>query len=270
MKTVNESGNFTITFPNIDQFYKECDVIESTGDEREWKRNVDRDDPFWVGLSKEEILKSKYCYKEGLEKLETLNLDFNIGGHKRSYKWDENDGDDMDYDRFLDNLPCLNKRTVKKGDGRGKIITIYISIGENCDIGYKDMLYRSYTAMKLVDYLENLNYRTEIIVYDDVARLGRYNGEPIGNLHTEIILKKAEEPLIRGLILNCISPWMLRYHLFKFWNAKFKTNPGYGHTIQFNYVDTKDKIYFRSGECLNKHDADLRLKQLAKKFGFNE
>lgn len=269
MKTVNEGGNFTITFPNIDQFYKECDTLEPTGDEQEWKRNIDRDDPDWIGLSREEILKSKYCYKEGLKELEALNLDFNIGGHKRSYKWDENDGDDMNYDRFLDNLPCLNKRIVKKGDGRGKIITIYVSIGENCNVGYKDMLYRSYAAMRLVDHLENLNYRTEIIVYDDVAGLGQYKEEKIKSLHVEIILKKAEEPLIRGLILNCISPWMLRSHLFKFWNAKFKTSYGYGYTLRPNYIDTNNKIYFRSGECLSEFDANIRLKQLAEKFGFD-
>lgn len=270
MNTITEEGNFTITFPSIEQFYKESDTPEPTGELSEWKRNVDMNNPGWIGLSNTEINKSKYCYKEGLDKLKEIAEDFNLGGTKRYYKWDETDGDDMNYDRFLDNLPCLSKRITKKGDGRGKIITIYVSIGENCNIDYKDMLKRAYTVMRLVDYLENLNYRTEIIVYSDVASLGTYKGEAIKTLHTEIVLKKAQEPLIKGLILNCISPWMLRHHLFKFWSAKFILNCGYGHAYTPKYIDTNEKIYFRTGECLTTESCEKRLKELAKQFGFEE
>ena len=270
MNTEHNEGRFTITIPSIEQFYKECDTVEPTGNQYEWQSNVDRDDPGWIGLSKEEIVKSKFFYKKGLDELKALEKDINIGGTKRSYKWDETDGDDMNYDRFLDNLPCLSKRITKKGDGRGKVVTIYVSIGENCNVKYKSMLLRAYTVMRLVDYLENLNYRTEIIVYSDVKGLGRYKGERISSLHTEIVLKKAEDPLIKGLILNCISPWMLRHHMFKFWCAKFEPNLGYGQAYSPEYKDTKEKIYFRTGECLNEEACERRLNVLAKQFGFEE
>ena len=270
MKTEANEGNFTITFPNLDQFYKECDIVEDTGNKTEWKRNCDTNSPHWIGLSKDEIIASKYNYKKGLDQLKELEADFNLGGSKRSYKWDENDGDDMNYDRFLDCLPCLSKRITKKGDGKGKVITIYVSIGENCNISFKEMLNRSYTVIRLVDYLENLNYRTEIIVYTDVANLGSYKGEEVRTLHTEIVIKRAQDPLIKGLVLNCISPWMLRYHLFKFWSAKFILNFGYGHNITLPYEETPNKIYFRSGECLNEHNSEIKINKLAKKFGFDK
>lgn len=270
MNTKIEDGNFTISFPNIEQFYKECDIVEPTGDQREWEINEKGDNPGWIGLSRKEIIASKYCYKEGLDKLKELDKDFNLGGTKRTYKWDENDGDDMNYDRFLDNLPCLSKRTMRKGDGKGKIITIYVSIGENCYVSYRDMLKRSYTVMRLIDYLENMNYRTEVIVYSDVRNLGSYKGEEVKFLHTEIMIKRAEDTLVKGLVLNCISPWMLRYHLFKFWNAKFKTNYGYGHSSSLDYEDTNSKIYFRSGQCLDDQSCEARLKSLAQQFGFEE
>lgn len=270
MNTTIKDGRFTISFPNIEQFYKESDTIEPTGDINEWTKNNEISNPYWIGLSREEIIKSKFCYKEGLDKLKSIEQDFNLGGSKRIYKWDENDGDDMNYDRFLDNLPCLNKRTIKKGDGKGKIITIYVSIGENCNVKYQEMLNRSYTVMRLVDYLENLNYRTEIIAYIDVKRLGEYKEERIETLHTEIILKRAEDPLIKGLILNCISPWMLRCHMFKLWSAKFKVYPSYGSSYSPVYTNTNNKIYFRTGECLTKNSCEAYLKELAEKFDFNE
>lgn len=270
MKTEVNEGNFTITFPNLDQFYKECDIVEDTGNKTEWKRNCDTNNPHWIGLSKDEIIASKYNYKKGLDQLKELEADFNLGGSKRSYKWDESDGDDMNYDRFLDYLPCLSKRITKKGDGKGKVITIYVSIGENWNIRFEEMLNRSYTVMRLIDYLENLNYRTEIIVYTDVANLGSYKGEEVRTLHTEIVIKRAQDPLIKGLVLNCISPWMLRYHMFKFWNAKFITNPSYGVSYKSEYRNTKDKIYFQTGVCLNKESSDNYLKLLAKQFEFDE
>lgn len=270
MNTTIDEGRFTISFPNIKQFYKECDIVESTGDNFEWRKCNMQDNAVWIGLSRDEIIKSKFCYKKGLDKLKTIEQDFNLGSSKRIYKWDENDGDDMNYDRFLDNLPCLNKRTIRKGNGRGKIITIYVSVGENCYTNYADMLNRSYTVMRLVDYLENLNYRTEIIVYADVRSLGKYKGETIEELHTEIILKRAEEPLIKGLILNCISPWMLRHHMFKFWCAKFKVSPGYGTSYAASYKNTDNKIYFGTGKCLTKDKCEEYLEELAEQFEFNE
>lgn len=270
MNTSSENGNYTLSFSDLDQFYKESDEVEPTGSHNEWKKNVERDDPSWVGLPRDEIIKSKYCYKEGLDKLEELHKDFNIGGTKRTYKWSEDDGDDMNYDRYLDNLPSLKKRTYAKGSGRGKIVTLYVSIAENCYISYKEMLNRSYTIMRIVDYLENMNYRTEIITYIDIKGLGHYGEEYVSTLHIEIPIKKAEDVLIKGLILNCISPWMFRYHVFKLINAKFKTFPSYGQSYTPSYSDTENKIYFRTGECLSEASSKAKIEQLAEKFGFDE
>ena len=54
--------------------------------------------------------KAKYFYNKGLDKLESLTQEMQLGGSGKSYKWDENDGDELNYDRFLEGLPCLKKR----------------------------------------------------------------------------------------------------------------------------------------------------------------
>lgn len=271
----SKDGVYKIVFDNLDKFYKECDIVEETGNYADpkypsWIVEDTNDDPSFKGLLIDTIKKSKYMYKEGLNELEKLKIDLNLGGTKRSYKWDEVDGDDMNYDRYLDNLPCLRKRIRKVGLGQGKIINIHVSVAENCNIEYKDMLIRSYTVMKVIDYLEAQGYRIGLSIYSDVANLGSYNNSTIKMLHTEVQIKKPEEPLIKGLVLTCISPWMFRYHFFKLWVAKFKCEWGLGQTYYAKYVDSKTDIYFRSGTCLGEEDAKRRIKELKELFSFEE
>lgn len=275
-----KDGSYKLIFSSLDRFYKECDEVEETGNKigsstydrnyESWDEQNDRDHPSWVGLSKEEILKNKYLYKKGLDQLKEIEKDINLGGTKRSYKWDETDGDDMSYDRYLDDLPCLKKRIRTLGSRRGKMINIHVSVGENRGVTYREMLNRSYTVMRLIDYLESQGYRVGVYVYTDVRSLGYYKGEKVRQLHVEIQIKKPEEPLIKGLILTCISPWMLRYHMFKLWTAKFKCEYGLGHPVDINYKDTDTDIYFRTGSCLNEESSENKLKILSKTFNFSE
>ena len=275
-----ENGNYKLIFSSLDRFYKECDEIETTGNCRDipnfstgfedWKDIEERDDEDWIGLSREEILKSKYIYKEGLDQLKEIERDLNLGGTKRSYKWDEIDGDDMNYDRYIDELPYLKKRIKTIGKGKGKIINIHVSVGENCNVSYKDMLMRSYTVMRVIDYLENLGFRVGVTVYSDVRNLGYYKEERVNSLHVEVQIKKPEEPLIKGLILTCISPWMLRHHFFKLWTAKFKCVYGLGQAYSVKYTDTETDIYFQTGSCLDEKTCNNKIEKLAKQFSFDE
>ena len=275
-----ENGNYKLIFSSLDRFYKECDEIETTGNcsdvpnfstaYEDWKDIEERDNKNWIGLSREEILKSKYMYKEGLDQLKEIERDLNLGGTKRSYKWDEVDGDDMNYDRYIDELPYLKKRIKTIGKGKGRIINIHVSVGENCNVSYKDMLMRSYTVMRVIDYLENLGFRVGVTVYSDVRNLGYYKEERVNSLHVEVQIKKPEDPLIKGLILTCISPWMLRYHFFKLWTAKFKCVYGLGQSYSVKYTDTETDIYFQTGSCLDEKTCNNKIEKLAKQFSFDE
>ena len=255
----------SITIPSIDQFYAECDIVEPTGDQQEWNKCNTEENPGWIGITQKEAAETKYCYKKGLDLLKEIELDTQLGGSKKLYKWDNDDGDDMSLDRLYDDMPAMRKRLKTLGKGNGKFITIYASVGENACVSYKDMLNRAYTVIQVIDYLENQGFRVAVIVYEDVGNPGTYKGERIDLLHLEIVIKKAEEPLNKGLILSCISPWFLRIHIFKFWNAKFKMGRGYGHSVHNDYINTEDTLYFKTGSCLNKADSDNYLNQFMKK-----
>ena len=96
------------------------------------------------------------------------------------------------------------------------------------------------------------------------------SGEPIGFLGVEVIIKKFEDPLIKGQILTAISPWFFRYWMFKFWNAKFKMNWGYGHSVRPMKKETTSDIYIQTGEALTDEDAERTIKRISKLFNKEE
>lgn len=256
--------NLKIEIDNLDKFYREADVVESTGNKSAWRGTDQESNWNWLGVEdRDQIIERKYSYKEGLDQLKQIE-DFYVGGSKNKYKYDENDGDDMNFDRFLEGLPSLKKRIKTLGKGNGKFINLHINISENSWCSANSLLIRSYTAMRIIDYLENKGYRIGVYVYADVARIGKYNGTEIDNLHTEIQIKKPDEPLIKPLILTAISPWFFRFWLFKFWQAKFNTFWTLGSSIQKNYEDTSTDLYIKNGECLKPLDAEDRINNIVK------
>ena len=129
---------------------------------------------------------------------------------------------------------------------------------------------RAYTAMRIIDMLESQGYRVQISAYADNEDPGYFNGEPIGFLGVEVIIKKFEDPLIKGQILTAISPWFFRYWMFKFWNAKFNMNSGYGHAVRPMKKETTSDIYIQTGEALTDKDAESTIERISKLFSKEE
>lgn len=261
--------NLNININSLDEFYRECDNIEG-GNPAEINNIESNDDPSFRGLSTAEIYDSKYSYTKGLDNLKKIEKDINLGGRKHKYKYDDSDGDDMNFDRYIEGLPCLKKRIPTHGIGTGKFVKLHISICENCWCSAENLMIRAYTAMRIIDMLESQGYRVQISAYADNEDPGYFNGEPIGFLGVEVIIKKFEDPLIKGQIITAISPWFFRYWMFKFWNAKFKMNWGYGHSVRPMKKETTSDIYIQTGEALTDEDAERTIKRISKLFNKEE
>lgn len=260
--------NISIKLNSLDHFYSEANKLENTGNKTIWN-NLHTGKHYspdlflsFVGLPYDEIIKNKYSYKEGLNKLEEINQDLNLGGSVKKFKYDEFDGDDVNYDRLLEQLPAFKKRIRTIGSGNGKFINLHVNIAELFYVDYKNLMYRSYTVMSIIDYLENLGYRIGLSVYTDTKNLGLYKDKTINLLHVEVEVKKPDEPLIKPLLLTSISSWMFRYWMFKFRAAKFNVYNSMGSTAKCDYTDTESDLYIRAGECLNKKEADIKIKAI--------
>jgi hypothetical protein len=173
----SNSGQYTIEYNSLDEFYADIDIVESTGNKQIWSKIAEEDEPEFRGISLEEIKKSKYFYKKGLDKLKEIDLDIQLGGTKKNYKWDEEDGDDFSIERLLDGLPSMHKRINNEtieNNKNGKFITLYVSIAELGHVNYSDMLYKSYTAIQVIDYLENIGLKVKVIAFTNTKYLGFY------------------------------------------------------------------------------------------------
>lgn len=260
-----EELNLNININSLDEFYRECDNIEG-GNPYEIDNIENNDNPSFRGLSLEKIHSSKYSYTEGLENLKKIEKDINLGGRKHKYKYDDSDGDDMNFDRYIEGLPSLKKRIPTHGVGTGKFVKLHISICENCWCSAKALMIRAYTAMRIIDMLESQGYRVQISAYADNENPGTLNGQKVKYLGVEVVIKKFEDPLIKGQVLTAISPWFFRYWMFKFWNAKFMMNWGYGHSIRPIKKESTSDIYIQTGEALTEEDAEETIKRIKELF----
>jgi hypothetical protein len=256
-----------LTFPDLFSFYSESDIVENTiNPERREYRIKELEDDYYCqrayNMSFEELLNSKYSYKKGLDNLEKLNLDWEIGGTARKYKWSEVDGDDMSTDRLNDALPFMTQRVKKIGGNNGNFMDLYINMDIIMGYGTESMLNRAYMCIQISDWLEEQGYKTSIIVYDSYSNPGEFRGKLVDKVLIEITLKGYDEPLNKGMLLAATAPWMLRYHLFKFIFNKFTSlHLSCGQIIKGGI--TKSSININT-EGMSKFDAQQFIEKVKK------
>lgn len=214
-------------------------------------------DPEFTGLPKDEIEKSKFGYSKGLEILDQLpDVDY-FAGSTIAYKYSETDGDDLNIDRFLDGMPALRQRTRVNGLNTGRFVDIYINIGENCNVGFEDMLFKTYATVKIADQLESKGIRCNIKIA--VSSNIHYKSGKRAVDYTEIQIKDYNETLNIALLCNVTSPWFFRRFIFQELTGKYLTETGIASSIELtNYFsqtkqlpDCNNAIIIDNGQCLS-------------------
>lgn len=95
---------------------------------------------------------------------------------------------------------------------------------------------------------------------------GKYKSANVEKLDIRICIKKPEEPVIKPLLLTCISPWFFRYYIFCYYNSILDTNIGLGSAKKLSEIsDTKD-IYIDNGECLTYDLAKFKIESIKNLF----
>lgn len=259
------------TYDSLQDFYDAALVPAPEGDKRDLELHLKRDESYFRGMSLDEIQKNKYCYKKGLDSLKELELDINVGGSKHLFTYNEFDGDDLNYDRLLEGFPAMKKRIKTHGIGSGRLINVYVVISENCCVNAEDMLNKAYTAIQIVDMLENMGYRVAVYACDSTLDVnGRWKDKTCVRYEVRICLKRHEDSLNKGLILNGISPWFFRYFIFAHQKGHYKNSPGMGRATLMQLEQTKENIVINCGQCLSKDSADRKIKEIETLFQANQ
>lgn len=254
-----------LVIPDINTFYTECEIMEDTGNKEMYNRFTEKNHAGFTGLSLEDIHKYKYFYPQS-KRNNMFDNDIFLSGSKKNFKFNDTDGEDMNMDRFVENLPFIKKTIRSTGDSSGKFIDIYINIAEHYGVGKEAMEFKAKVAIDIVDLLESLGYKVNLYSRIEIKHLGSYKGKPIDYIEADVLIKSSDQPLIKSVIYTTISPWFFRHWWFLFLSAKFNTNEGMGQPVYSTHKSTKSKIYINSGECLNKEDSKQKINEIESLF----
>lgn len=260
--------NLTYKYDSITKFYEDALHPTPEGNIQDTQNHLETEFESFRGMDIANIKKNQYGYTKGLKDLAKLELNLSLGGSKRDYKWDELDGDDMNYDRLMEGFPAMKKRIKTHGIGSGRLINVYVVISENRNIGAEEMLNKAYTAIQIVDLLEGLGYRVAVYSCDSTNdSSGTYKGETGVRYEVHVCLKRHEDSLNKGLILNGISPWFFRYYFFAHQKGRYKNGWGMGSAVPLDLKQTKENIVINHKQCLSKDSAERKIKQIRELFG---
>jgi hypothetical protein len=160
--------------------------------------------PNWAGVTAtgESLATLRHTWPEGVKAMEKLPTP-ELPPRARAKVSDWNQGDVWDLQKLRDGRAPWTRRSKKPAPSR----TIIVNIAEGAFVNAQAMLYKAFTAMRLIDELENQGTAVKV-----VAAMGVYKGW-IGHSGHSLALatvKDHDEPLNLGLLATALSPWSLR------------------------------------------------------------
>ena len=216
----------------------------------------------FYGASYSQIQERMYSWVEGVSMLKNL-ASVELTTTKQWVKtWNEDDGDDMDMERYYNDMPFLQKRVKSLGvKSRGnRIQKIIVNLTENANIGASEMLWKTYTAVKLCDEFESQGIRCEVVAVEACAGVDDDNR----SLLAEIPIKSADEPINTSLLCTVLSPWFFRHWIFQLETTQVKnvdSSLGSARSLTTNDIpDLENCIVINKGMALSKTSANNFLK----------
>lgn len=250
----------TYHFNSLSAFYKEAESCQSIASKIDYHRQAQLDHPEFTGISLAEIKKSKYSYAFGVEKLRQM-LDVKIEKDEKVRFYDSFDGYDIDIDRMINGLDfLLNEKKVKK---MPKTVDIYINISESSRVGYENMLYKAYAALKIIDTLESRGVRTALFSCFSIRP--KYANNRYGtDTYIEVAVKNYADAANLGAICTAISPWFLRHWGILFFIGHFKRlSPVIGRPLGLPKSQIpKNAVVIDYGDALSMNSANRFIQNL--------
>lgn len=144
-------------------------------------------------------------------------------------------GDYIDMGRFMEGIP-ESWGSMHNGNARSRRVNILVNIGQRWNISQTDITHRGERILRLVDALEAGGVRTQIT--------GMESNE-CG--HTEIIIKRHDEPLTISDLAVISHPEFLRRIIFRVNEHSDTWDYGYGSAVEFGYAVENKPELLRSG-----------------------
>lgn len=125
---------------------------------------------------------------------------------RRTLRWREDDGDELDRDRLYAGAAPW-RATVRECRSGPQFVQIVTDVCTPCNIDHDDILWRGAAAVALTDILESAGYRVELIAAQYVTHA--YDDNRRG-LAAAVTLKRPGDPLDIATLAAAVSGWAYR------------------------------------------------------------
>lgn len=225
-------------------------------------RHVEPDRVGFTGATDEEIRARAYGYQDAVDYISALpemNEPIRAAEYKKT--WNEDDGDEMDMDRFREGLPFIRRRVKDRGSRKTSgTVAIFVNLAEHGGVSQHAMRCKAYAAARIADQIEAAGPRVEVFGVISADRT-KSDGS---SAYIKIRIKADQEPMNLSSIAAALMPWQLRYWYFRFSAAHWV--PGRGYGIPGRIIrDDPDAIYIESGDCLTMESARRFVKEVEEK-----
>lgn len=133
-------------------------------------------------------------------------------------------GDYIDMGRYMEGIPEA-WGSMHNGNARNRRVNILINVTQIWSVDQKDIIHRGERILRLVDALEAGGVRTQIVGMESNS---------CG--HTEVILKRHDEPLTITDLAVVSHPEFLRRIIFRINEHSDTWSSGYGSAVEFGYA----------------------------------
>jgi len=135
---------------------------------------------------------------------------------RRRPRFNENDGDEVDYDRLRTGRAFW--RETRRQNTRGpQTVTVIIDVNAAAGVSHTDILWRGAAAISLTQMIEAADYRVELwVVHCADEAYGPTKAHPHKTGHcTAIRLKRPGDRLDTATFVSAVSGWFYRSLLFR-------------------------------------------------------
>lgn len=170
-------------------------------------------------------------------------------------------GDFIDMGRYMEGIPEA-VGTMHNGNARNRRVNITINLNQWAGIDHTVITHRGERILRLIDALEGGGIRCQLTAIES----SQCN-------HTEVVIKKHEEPLTIADLAVVSHPEFLRRTIFRIIEHSKTFHYGYGHAREFGRAVTPEHIVgdnndemnvFIDGNLRYKDDVDSRFDQVEK------
>ena len=134
-----------------------------------------------------------------------------LRSHKRRVKFNEDDGDELDYDKLLAGNMQFWRKSEREASTGSTEVTIFVDCGANASVSSRDILWRGAAGIALTKILEEKGYKVELWMTNTTAGLYRKEDKRVTTLCR---MKACSDPLDVSTLTNEVSGWFFRSTLF--------------------------------------------------------